>query len=798
MRTLPLRIAALAALVAAISVIEGRAQVPSAPIMWFRADSGIVRTGDTVLQWRNVGTAGGAAQPTAQNLRPLYAPNGMGARPAVHFEGRGQFLQCPSAFPTNRDYTKIVVARFADYSAVNNILSSGSVHAFWLGATKYPKMFHSGTFVDSYTPVRDNGNILMAQFEHAALEGTVFVNGSFGARGVTTVANTDNTLLIGSHAGGYVMNGHVAEALIYDRLLTRAEREAVEDYLSAKYSIPLDRPDTQRVFSSFPAHYQFYARDANDSAAMPIAGTVRARGFDSIRVDVYRDGGFWKSAAQPLLYTAGGAAFALAPTIYARPVFFGVRVVLVRRGVDSLIASRDSIICGDVILITGQSNSTPGDASATYSNPFCRSFGTNTGYTRYDGSDTLFGASTATSGGYSGRWHAGIWGLRLQQLMLERMSLPTCLVNGGVGGSSIEINLRNEASPLDPNSIYGRTLYRMRKSGLHGKVRYMFWYQGESNGIENYYNNFKALHAAWRQDYPALERSYVIQIRPGCAQNVTHGDLRELQRTLGDSLPGITAFAPTGVPGHDGCHYSPAGYRVLAEQLYRLVARDFYGSDDTIEVESPNIRRAWYSTAARDEITLRFQDDQRMVWPADSVIGDVLRVMKDQFFLDDSVGAVLDGRAEGATIKLRLKAPSAATRITYVPPVAYAGTTYIYEGPWLANSRGVGAFTFKDVPIRTSASGVDIDPDAPAPKIAIVPNPADRSATLTIGIERRTDAALEIVDVAGRVLSTRPLGVLEPGRHVVTIETGALAPGVYRCVIRQDAATAHAALHIAR
>ena len=45
-----------------------------------------------------------------------------------------------------------------------------------------------------------------------------------------------------------------------------------------------------------------------------------------------------------------------------------------------------------------------------------------------------------------------------------------------------------------------------------------------------------------------------------------------------------------------------------------------------------------------------------------------------------------------------------------MPDVYYPGTTTIYEGPWLMNSRGVGAFTFAGVEIAPyDPSGVEED-----------------------------------------------------------------------------------------
>ena len=40
-------------------------------------------------------------------------------------------------------------------------------------------------------------------------------------------------------------------------------------------------------------------------------------------------------------------------------------------------------------------------------------------------------------------------------------------------------------------------------------------------------------------------------------------------------------MSTVGIGGHDGCHYTDAGYRQMAGWIFRLVARDLYGSSDT-------------------------------------------------------------------------------------------------------------------------------------------------------------------------------------------------------------------------
>jgi DNA topoisomerase VI subunit A len=79
---------------------------------------------------------------------------------------------------------------------------------------------------------------------------------------------------------------------------------------------------------------------------------------------------------------------------------------------------------------------------------------------------------------------------------------------------------------------------------------------------------------------------------------------------LEDIYPKVNSFAALGATGWDGFHYKTAGYRQLGTELAKMTSFHFYGENK--KYASPNIRRAYYSSPTRDEITLAFQDDQKL------------------------------------------------------------------------------------------------------------------------------------------------------------------------------------------
>ncbi|MDD5674883.1 MAG: hypothetical protein PHC61_12005, partial [Chitinivibrionales bacterium] len=106
------------------------------------------------------------------------------------------------------------------------------------------------------------------------------------------------------------------------------------------------------TFTSKPVDLQFYARDNQDSGAVAVEGSVTSTGTDSISVTVYKNGSLYKRVAQALSYSGGSAPFSIAPKIHAELASYKFEV----RAGATLVATADSILCGDAFYVDGQSN----------------------------------------------------------------------------------------------------------------------------------------------------------------------------------------------------------------------------------------------------------------------------------------------------------------------------------------------------------------------------------------------------------------------------------------------------------
>lgn len=430
----------------------------------------------------------------------------------------------------------------------------------------------------------------------------------------------------------------------------------------------------QVSFTSKPSNLQFVARSANDSGVVSITGVVSQAGVDSVTVAVYRNGAAYGHFGQALVYLDGKASFLLAPRIHAELASYRLEV----RVGDSVALTADSVVCGDAFLADGQSNAEL--SGIHYISPWLRTFGL----------DSLWHNPA------DNKANANFWGM--DRHVIEEQQVPVCVINGAAGGSRI---YQHAARSTTSATIYGRIYRRIVLSGLRNGIKAAVWHQGEHDGdslsAAAYAGYFKMMVLNWRFDFPGKWPVYAFQVRPvSCVSTALSGDaLREAQRTLPRVID-VSIMSTTNVAGSDGCHYGAAGYAQMGDRMYRLVARDLYGSADTVRTQPPDIRKAFFADSTRTEIGLQFNQ------PVTVSIDSLGHALREAFFLEGDSANRIDSTRIDTTdnlVRLFLRSPSPAGAVSYTPSIYYPGTSEVFQGPWLKNSREVGALTFHQFPI---------------------------------------------------------------------------------------------------
>ena len=447
-----------------------------------------------------------------------------------------------------------------------------------------------------------------------------------------------------------------------------------------------------------PEDNQFIARDTSGRGGLQFGSLVYAgmlaNEADSVFVRVFADDQLFATETAKLT----------ADKKYALSVKLNLGLIKYRTEFGSKIGDNETvlhtaknIVCGDAYLIIGQSNAVAtdfGKENPLVPSEWVRTFGATAGDP--NGSRLkLWAYAEARSPG--GKSEIGYWGMELGRRLVESEKIPICIINGAVGGTRIDQHQRNNADPTDVSTIYGRQLWRVQQAKLTHGIRAVIWHQGENDqgadgptggyGYETYRQFFVDLAASWKEDYPNIQHYYAFQIWPkSCAMGINGSDnrLREVQRTLPRLFSNLSVISTLGVKPPGGCHFPAAGYAEFARFLHPMMQYHLYHRH-VDSFNPPNLKRAFFTSAQRDELVLEF--DYYIKW-SDTLVS--------QFHLDGEAKQVVAGLANANRITLKLKGPTKSKTVTYLDSANWNPDNLLY------GDNGLAAFTFCDVPIEPS------------------------------------------------------------------------------------------------
>jgi hypothetical protein len=669
-------------------------QIPTTgALLWLRADTLVTYVTPSgaspqVASWKSR-VGGHTATAAAGSVLGNKQINGQSG---IFFSG-ASYLEAPSIFPVGKDYTIYLVTEWSGVHSANNMLS-GQNRALFTSSPGQPTILHSGDFnrLLMAESALSGPTVVRITYSETTRTATISYNGKEVASGEIP-SNIDSVIYIGAYQRGYCYNGTVSEIILYNRITNAQERDAVESYLHQRYAIKQYKEPPPRPVTVMQAPKQSAVLEPNqpyDIVYRVNTATVRSV---VVRTETF---------GLPRQITTYDVNIGSTKTIpwTSAPVGFDASSVVIMAdtggaALDTVYRATD-IVSGSAFTITGQSNSIFGDASLLPS-AYARTFGKNFSSSA---SDTVFYGSKADGNG--GGAHVGAWGLYLQNAIADQMGMPSLCINGGVGGTRIEQHLPDGNNRLNRATIYGSWLYRIVKSGRQNDIRWLFWYQGESNhDTEDYIKLFGQLYEAWKEDLPNLAYVVVVQIRPGCAGPL-HAKLRDQQRRLEYEFPNVIVHAANALPAHDGCHYGGLGYGTLGRQLFDVYRINELGMQPGVYRSSPTVKQA--VAISSTDVRVEFSRGDGIYMTSDVLVNGTMRAAREAWFANGN------GRIHPLSVTVEapsviLKFPVPVQSLSYVPDYTYDDGATIFQGPWLVRSDGVGALSFHDIPVTTTSVG---------------------------------------------------------------------------------------------
>ena len=371
---------------------------------------------------------------------------------------------------------------------------------------------------------------------------------------------------------------------------------------------------------------------------------------------------------------------------------------------STIIARATKVICGDAFLIYGQSNAVAGccydDIRLNYDHKYLRSYGF----------DHL--APQSTNNGWNTihtqyNW-PGVLGSWLAHLIVEEQKVPILVLNGADGGVSIDhLSDRDSNNHFNSNTIYGRFITRIKKSGINNPKGFVFS-QGEwevaaadAAGAKLYGIKYEHLMQMLDEDIPQSQNYYLIQtnISNDRVSEPSGAILRNEQRKLKDKFPELNLFAGFGRElSSDGLHYTQEGYFNLAEDLYKNIRNSVYGIGSLSSITGPLVQKIVNSIGGQ-YMRIVFEENQAMT--ANNLLnyGNYQRRIKDYFY-DESGSAFIDSvSCVRNEVKLYYSNPFIGGKLTYLPSFFSDPNSVNFNGPLMKNINGLPALSFLDVDV---------------------------------------------------------------------------------------------------
>ncbi len=430
------------------------------------------------------------------------------------------------------------------------------------------------------------------------------------------------------------------------------------------------RPSVVKL-TEMPQDLKLIPRDSENGANPAVAGEITAAGVDHVELKVTGHG-------ETQTFTApAGAPFRFTPRIEAGLWEYTFELRAVGPAIDRVVAKRTGIVSGDVYVVQGQSNAEAAKrtgAANVEESPYLRSYGSSNAESAISGADRVWHYATGDVTQQSGS--AGQWAIRMGRRIVDTSGVPVALFNGSHGGKPVSFFQRNDTTPNDLSTNYGRLRSRLQASGVLSRVKGVLWYQGEaeSDNASVHVSGFTSLLSDWRTEM-STAKYFVYQVRTSPCNNTTTINLREAQRKLGDTH-NVTVLSTTSLSGHDGCHYAYAdGYREMGDQTFAVLARDLYGGPSA-GVAPPNPASV---TKSGTTLTVKLRSTDPLT--VDSgvradfrLVGSTVTVSSVVYQADGSLKLTLSGTPTGATA------------------LVYQG--HLKAGPAITNATGTGLLAF--------------------------------------------------------------------------------------------------------
>lgn len=254
---------------------------------WWKADSLVLANGAAVASWADSGSGGFTATQATAGLRPTYVTNVVNGLPVVRFTGGAARFLVSGASSSLTDETIFVVLNHGGRAIEPIRATSGDGGVIFQVRAGIMALSGQNTGIRrDATTVTNATNFFVQSASHTTAATAFYVNGAAAGSGIGLTPTAGRTTVIGADpvAAAEYVDGDIAELIVYNRVLTTAERATVHSYLQDRYAITVAdyTPDVQSVAPTSVASPQSVPSPTVDATprlfppAVPSAAAVSA------------------------------------------------------------------------------------------------------------------------------------------------------------------------------------------------------------------------------------------------------------------------------------------------------------------------------------------------------------------------------------------------------------------------------------------------------------------------------------------------------------------------------------------
>jgi gliding motility-associated-like protein len=233
-------------------LIKGPNGVKDGVTFWLRADDG----SSNGSKWNDFSNYGNNALQNVVSSQPITDARGLNFNYSFVLDGTDDFLDITTTRIDPSTSTIFAVASGTGYDVARELIGGGEVgaaHGMELRLVGAKLMYLENAAAvaavsgnNTYLPGKPY--VFSATQTNATNGVRLFQNYSFDNQGtINLTPNSTNLVSIGSRttaARGVYWQGNIGEAIAYNRVLSDAERQSVESYLSLKYGITMNNGAT--------------------------------------------------------------------------------------------------------------------------------------------------------------------------------------------------------------------------------------------------------------------------------------------------------------------------------------------------------------------------------------------------------------------------------------------------------------------------------------------------------------------------------------------------------------------------